>query len=89
MIEYDIKKFKHNVMNYNDQMNNFWYSMVGIFGFFLLIIIVCNCNDCIKEYRRIQELSRPTRRNQVYPIPVTRGIRVESITEDLEVITVL
>ena len=65
---------------------------MSVFGFLLILITVINCNNFIKEYKNILQLTQPVasiRSNQICPIPVAYGIRVYDENENLEIINIL
>lgn len=56
-------------------MNPLWNTVMIILGVLLTIVTIFNCRNCIKEYKRIKDLTSPmvivdaVRINQVVPLP--------------------
>jgi hypothetical protein len=70
-------------------MNSLFILMIVTLSFLFILLTVCNCRNCINDYKRILQLSRPVqsiRSNQVYPIPVVYGVRVYGENENIQVI---
>ena len=73
-------------------------------GTIFLILLLCNCRKCMKDYKHIQELlsndlpqnnatnvaltDNNIRTNQVYPIPVANGVEVYGVPVNSQVIYV-
>ena len=68
-----------------------WYVIMIILGVVLLIVTVVICKTCIRDYKKIHQLT-----SSIYPsvtvndrqIPVTIGRRVYYMNENLTVIDV-
>ena len=85
-------------------MNSLWTGLMLMLGTIFLILLLCNCRKCMKDYKHIQELlsndlpqnnatnvaltDNNIRTNQVYPIPVANGVEVYGVPVNSQVIYV-
>ena len=59
-----------------------------ILGIILFIVCVINCKMFCRDFKKIQELVEPVRRNRIYPMPVAIGVEVYGPQRGVQVITV-
>lgn len=61
--------------------------MIGIGVGCFIITVYYQCKAIIRSRDDIRDLTSPISQAPSLPIPITNGIRVDNITEDLEIIT--
>ena len=58
-------------------MNSQWVTVMSILGVIFVIVTIVNCKICIREYKKMLELTTPVtihRSNRIYPIPIVPSI---------------
>ena len=68
-------------------MEDQWIIPVIILSIILIILCRFICKMFIIEYHSIDR-EDPTRTNNVYPIPLVTGVKVNSLEEGIEIITI-
>ena len=69
-------------------MEDQWIIPVTILSIILIILCTFICKMFIIEYHSISDLEQPTRTNNVHPIPIVIGVKVNNLEEDIEIITI-
>lgn len=69
-------------------MDNQWITPVVILSFVMVIICIFTCKMFIKEYKDIRILLEPRRSNVVHHMPIVTGVRVDTLDDNIEIITI-
>tara|TARA_B100001142_G_scaffold268470_1_gene273646 strand:- start:2277 stop:2489 length:213 start_codon:yes stop_codon:yes gene_type:complete len=68
-------------------MEGQWIIPVAILSIILIILCTFICKMFIIEYHSIDH-EEPTRTNNVHPVPIVIGVKVNNLEEDIEIITI-